>query len=508
MPTNSIPASALSDVIPGVVSAGGNPLALNSVFLTTDPSIVLGTVQGFPDAISVSNWFGAQAPETLLANIYFAGTDISDTIPAVLYFAQYNTAAVAGYLRGGSVKALSLAALQALSGTITLSVNGVSTVSAAINLSAATSFSNAAALIQTGLDAGTPTTTATVTFDAQRFAFVVTSPTTGAASTMSVAAISTLATGLALTAVTGAVVSAGAIAAVPAALMNSIIGLQQNWGVFMTVLEVILSVKEAFAAWVQTTNKRYAYACQDSDITPTQSNNAAGSFGAIVAAANMDGIEVIYDNGQNNTVAGAIAAFFCAYAASLNFGEAQGNTTAAFRGQAGLTPQVTDLTTYNNLKANGYNCYASFATSTQQFQEYQPGSMSGQFLWANTYLNQIWFNSGLQQANMQTLKAFKSLPFNTRGENIIRAGLQDPIDAALNFGAINTGVALSNSQIVNVNNAAGVNIATTLQQVGWYLQILPAPPSSRTGRLSPPMKLWYTDGGSIQQLNLNSIDVQ
>lgn len=504
----SIPAARLSSVIPGVVSAGGNPLALNSVFLTTDPSILLGTVQAFPDAASVSAWFGAQAPETLLANIYFAGTDISDQIPATLYFAQYNTSAVAGYVRGASLKGLSLTGLQALTGTVTLSLDGVPTVSAAINLAGATSFSNAAALIQTGLRAGTPTNTAVVTFDALRFAFIVESATTGASSSVTVAATSALSTGLALTAATGAQVSPGAIAAVPAALMTGITGQQQNWAVFMTVLEVQLSVKEAFAAWVQTTTLRYVYACQDSDITPTESDNASGSFGAIVAAANMDGIEVIYDNGLNNTVAGAMAAFFCAYVASLNFAEAQGNTTAAFRGQAGLTPQVTDETTYNNLLDNGYNCYASFATSTAQFQEYQPGSMSGKFLWANAYVNQIWLNSGLQQANMQTLKNFKSIPYNTRGQNIVRSGLLAPIKAALNFGAIQPGIQLSDQQIVAINNAAGVDAATTISQVGWYLQILQPAPSARTTRSSFPMKFWYSDGGSVQSLNLASIDVQ
>ena len=38
MTNASIPASALADVIPGVLGPGGSPLALNAVFLTSDPS--------------------------------------------------------------------------------------------------------------------------------------------------------------------------------------------------------------------------------------------------------------------------------------------------------------------------------------------------------------------------------------------------------------------------------------------------------------------------------------
>lgn len=505
---NSIPASALVAVSPGVLSAGGNPLALNAVFLTSDPSIPVGTVQAFASAQAVANWFGSQAPETLLANIYFAGTDISTKIPGVLYFAQYNTAAVAGYLRGATL-GLSLAQLQALAGTITLSIDGVSTVSGAINLSAATSFSNAAALIQTALQAGTPNNTATVTFDALRGAFVVTSPTTGAASAISVATVDSLTTGLKLTSAAGAVTSAGAVTAVPATLMNAIAGAQQNWAVFTYVTEPDLTHKEAFAAWVQTTNKRYAMAGWDTDSSPTTNPNATGSFGNIVAVAEMDGIEVIYDiSATFGQVPGSIAAFFCAYAASVDQLATNGNTTAAFRGQAGLVPQVLDITTYNNLKANGYNSYCSFATPTQPFQEYQPGSISGEFLWANAYLNQIYLNSQLQQAGMNLLKQMPALPYAARGQALIRSAFSDPINAGLNFGSIVAGVALSAAQVAEVNNAAGVNIASTLQQTGWYLQILTAAPNVRTGRGSPPMTFWYTDGGSIQSLDLASIDVQ
>lgn len=506
--SKSIPASALVAVLPGVLSAGGNPLALNSVFLTSDPSIPIGTVQAFASAAAVAAWFGAGAPESLLANIYFAGTDISTQIPAVLYFAQYNAAAVAGYLRGAAL-GLTLTQLQAFSGTFTVSIDGVSTVTAAINLAGATSFSNAAALIQTGLQAGTPNNTATVTYDALRGAFLIDSPTTGASSAISFATVGSFATELKLTSAAGAVVSAGAVTAVPATLMASIVGQQQNWAVFMTVAEVDLTHKEAFAAWVQTTNKRYVYACQDSDSSPTTNPAAAGSFGNIVAAANMDGIEVIYDiSATFGAVPGSIAAFFCAYAASINQVAPNGNTTAAFRGQAGIIPQVLDITTYNNLIANGYNCYADFATSTAQFQEYQPGSISGVFLWANSYLNQIFFNSQLQQADMVLLKNLPALPYTLRGIALQRASLQDPINAALAFGTIVAGVTLSAQQIAEVNNAAGVNIATTLQQTGWYLQIIQAAPNVRQGRGSPSRTLWYTDGGSVQKLSLASIDVQ
>jgi hypothetical protein len=90
----------------------------------------------------------------------------------------------------------------------------------------------------------------------------------------------------------------------------------------------------------------------------------------------------------------------------------------------------------------------------------------------------------------------------------LRSTLLDPITKYINFGAIQPGVQLSASQAQQVNTAAGAKIDGVLSTVGWYLQILPATAQVRGIRGSPPMKFWYTDGGSIQSLLLATIDVQ
>jgi Protein of unknown function (DUF3383) len=585
--TASIPASALADVIPGVLGAGGNPLSLNAVFGTNDTSIPIGTVQPFASATDVSDWFGPNAAETTLANVYFAGFINCTVLPGTLYFAQFNTANVAAYLRGGSVAALSLTQLQALSGTVSVTVNGVLNVSAAINLSGATSFTNAAALIQSGLQsatavfsgtgsqaagvvtiattvsgslavgdvltgagvdapatitsfgtytvlAGTGTVnvstsatvslgaidvagTALVTYDTLRDAFVITSPTTGTQSTMSFAATSSLATGLNLTSATGAVLSQGAAATTPAAFMASIVAATQNWATFMTVAEQSLSNKEAFAAWFQTPTalNRYLYVCQDSDSSPTTSPTATGSFGNIVNAAEDTGVMPVYDVSGT----GVIAAFQCAIAASINFNQQNGRTVFAFRGQSGLSAQVTDQTIYNNLIANGYNCYAAFATANQQFIQNQPGQISGPFEWADTFINQVYLNSQLQLAIMTLSATVPSVPYVTRGYNLIRNALvgnaatqnsppTGPIEQALYFGTIVKGVTLSGVQSAALNSATGDPGATaTIQNTGWYLQILDPGAIVRGGRGSPTINFWYTDGGSIQKISMSSVDV-
>src|SRR6185295_2516486 len=144
----SIPASAIVSVNPSVLSAGGQALDLSGLVLTTSTRVPIGTVQSFSSALDVSNYFGASALESLGAAVYFNGFDGSNVKPAAILFSQYPTAAVSAYLRGASLASMTLAQLKALTGTLTLTVNGVTTTSATINLTAATSFSNAAVIIQ------------------------------------------------------------------------------------------------------------------------------------------------------------------------------------------------------------------------------------------------------------------------------------------------------------------------------------------------------------------------
>lgn len=493
----SIPASELVLVTPSVLGAGSAALSLNSVFVTQDSAIPVGSVASFATSASVESFFGATSDEAAMAAVYFAGFNNATVLPSKLYFTRFNSADVAAYLRSASMADVTLSQLQALSGVLTLSIDGVSKTSATIDLSSATSFTNAAALIQTGLQAAP--TTATVSYDSQRHAFVITSPTTGASSSITFAT-GTLSTSLRFTSATGAVLSQGAVTATAAGVMNTVVATTQNWALFTTVWEPDLAGKTAFADWVTTKNDRYAYVAWDSDISPTQSENATGSFGRLTM--NYDGVMPVWGPADK-------AAFICGMTASINFTAAQGRITYAYKSQSGLTADVTDATVAQNLLSNGYNFYGDYATDNDQFQFLQKGQISGTWNWADSYVNQIKLNSDLQLAFMDLLTSINSLPYNSRGYNLLRATAADPINSALNFGSIQPGVELSARQIAEIDTAAGQQgVGRTVSQVGYYLQILPASAPVRAARGSPPMTLWYADGGSIQKINLASINVQ
>jgi hypothetical protein len=494
---NSIPASQLVNVIPGVLGAGGNPLTLNAVFLTSDNSIPVGTVKSFATLTDVQNWFGPASAEAALAAVYFNGFNGATTLPGLLYFMQYATAVVGAYLRSGALTGMTLAQLQAFSGTITTVVNGVSSVSAAINLASATSFSNAAALIQTGIQAGTPSSTATCSYDSQRNAFVIRSSTTGPTSTIAFAT-GALATSLKFTSALGACLSQGANASTPSGAVTSLVAQTQNWVSLMTVFEPITADKVLFAQAIDALGQRYMYVGWDTDVTPT-TGAAPTSFAVLTASLN--GRVAVWGPADK-------AAFICGTTAAIDFDATNGRITYAYKALSSLTADVTDATVAQNLLANGYNFYGSYATANDQFMFLQNGQISGSWKWIDAYVNQIKLNSDLQLAFTTLLAQSKSVPYVTRGYDTVRAAALDPINSHLLFGSIVAGVSISQSQRAQVNTAAGVPIADSLVSRGWYLQILDANSITRGLRGSPPMTLWYTDGGSIQKINLASIDVQ
>lgn len=497
----SIAANQIVNIVPGVISAGGSALDLTGLVLSTAARVPIGAVLSFPTATSVSGYFGASSTEATLAAVYFNGFDNSTVKPGSMLFAQYPLAAVGGFLRGASVASLTLAQLQALTGTLTVTVAGTVKTSSTIVLSGATSFSNAATIIL----AAFTTPGFTVTYDSVSGGFLFQVTATGGTSTLTYAT-GTLATSLALTAATGASLSQGAAVAVPGTFMTSITALTTNWASFMTAFDPDAGggnvLKQAFAAWTGAQANRYIYVCWDTDVTPTLSTAATTSLGYLLGQANTSGIMMIYAPDATK------AAFQCGSFASLDFARLNGRATMAFKSQSGLTADVTDATVAANLMANGYNFYGSYATANQGFVFFYPGSIIGSFKWADSYINQIWLNNALQLSLMTLLTQSKSVPYNTMGYALIEAACMDPINAALNFGAIRAGVPLSALQIAQVNAAAGLAIDTALVAKGFYLQVLAATAIVRAARGSPQCTFWYLDGGSVNKINLPSIEVQ
>ena len=150
----TIPASNYALVTPGVIAPSGTGKAMVGLLLTSNTLPPVGSIVSFPNQPAIASYFGAASAEALWASSYFNGYQGATQLPGALLVAQYPWAsAVVAYLLGAPV---TLAAVQALNGTINVVMDGI-TYSGTANLTAATSMSNAASLIQTALDTSPPT---------------------------------------------------------------------------------------------------------------------------------------------------------------------------------------------------------------------------------------------------------------------------------------------------------------------------------------------------------------
>ena len=566
--TRSIPASAIVSVTPNVISAGGIGLDLGGLFLTANTRVPIGSVASFSTASAVGLFFGPSSIEYNIAVRYFSGFEGSPIKPGAVLFAQYPTVAVPAYLRGGDVSGLALTALQAITGTLTLTINGESVTSGAIDLSAAVSFSAAAATIETAINhfdasvtaaiAGTTMTVSAVGSGTLAVGQTITGSGvtpdtkitalgtgTGGTGTYTVSASQTVsstnikagktlvtydsvsgafvvtggtpgvagtitvasgtaAAGLKLTTQTGAVTSQGAAAGVPGDFMNGIVAATQNFATFTTLTEPSTSDCVAFAAWADGQSSRYAYILWDTDAAPTAAPDTT-SAGYLIKQADYTATVPIYA-----PVNGAQAAAFVMGAiASIDFTRANGRTNLAFRSADGLAADVTSQIVADNLTANGYNFYGAYATAADSFVFFYPGTVTGPFIWLDTLINEIWLTNAFQLALMNLLTNIPAIPYNAQGRAYIESALYDAIAAAVSFGAIRQGVVLSSLQAAEINNAAANSeAAITVQTVGWYLQVADTSPQVRAERGSPPINFWYTDGQSVQKIALNSLEVQ
>lgn len=492
---NSIPAKDIVNVVPGVVSPGGTGLDMTGLILTESIRVPVGQVLSFATARAVSDYFGPTSAEASAATTYFNGYIGATSIPAFLLFAANVLTARAGWIRGATL-GLTLDELKALTGTLTINFGGTGITSSAINLSSATSFSNAATIIQ----AAFTSPDFAVTYDALSGAFLFTSTATGDAATI-VYATGSLAAGLKLTQATGAVLSQGADPMTAAETMQAVTDQTQNFVSFTHLDELTDDEIVEYATWNGSQDNRFLFVAW-TDAAAAITNSDTTSPAVRIAALELSGTACIWSPSYDKAV------FVLGYAGSINFNRDNGRAVAAFRRGSGLRADVTNQTVANNLLANGYSFYGAYATANDEFTWLYNGTVSGPFGFIDSYINQVWMNNAFQLSLMTLLGAVGQIPYNDDGYELIASGITTDINNAVDFGAIRSGVVLSEQQKIILTGLAGSDISETIFVRGWELTIQDPGPAVRAERGSPICTFFYTDGQSVQKILLNSLMVQ
>lgn len=486
----SIPASNIAAVYPAVLTAGGNPLGLNTNLIS---NTALYPAFEYFSADAVGETHGYDSNEYNFARIYFNGYEGASTRPNSLFVTQYTNEDLPAYLIGASVKSIPLTTLKTFTGELTVVIDGVSTT-ATVDLAAATSFSNAAQIIQTAL-----TDKADVLFKSEMNAFVIMSKTKGASSTISFAT-GDFADQIKISQEQGATQVNGVVADTAQSLIARMTSYSSNFAT-VTYADDFLDedFKKALAKELDTIKGRFWFVSYGLDPAAIITNNSA-SFGAWLEENEVSGTTPIYGEMRH-------AALACGYAASVNYEDLNGRTTLAYRSQSGIDATVTDEQTAMALESNGYSYYGAWATANDRFVMFGNGQVSGDFKWVDNYLFQIFLNSQFQLALVNMLRT-SNIPYNRDGIETVRAWLQTPIDQGINFGGIRAGVELDSGQKNEIDRLVNYNASNQLFTRGWVLSITLPSAQTRVNRKSFLIKFFYTDGSSLQRIEMTSTNVQ
>ena len=486
----SISASQIVNVVPRVINAGGTDLEVVGLLLTTNQLCTFPNTISFTSAEGVGAYFGLTSQEYQAAQKYFLGYDNSFRKPRRLHFARFVNKAIAGMLIGGS--AGSMEEMKAVTaGSFTVDVDGSKKQVTALDLSTATTQSDIAQTLQTQL------TGTTVQYNSNLNAFIITSSSTGDTSAVSVATdgAQNAATILGLTAEAGAVESSGSEELTSTENMDSIKNVNQNWVSFTTMTEPEDDIIKELAEWTNNTNGEYLYCPYTTDISDTNPN-AGSNLPKTLSNANYEGVLLTYGGLDYAILAMSIGA-------CIDWDRNNGLVTWAFKSQSGLTASVDDNNTASNCKELHVNYYGNWATRNDEFISYYEGAMTGgKFGYVDAYVGNLWLRNALQVSIMNGLNNVGRVPYTEEGYTLIRAWCIDPINRALNNGAIDPGVTLSASQIAQLTNEIGEDVSSQINTDGYYLMVSDPGAQARVDRDTPTLGLWYTYGGSVHRIEL------
>lgn len=486
----SIPASDIVNILPAALAAGGTSLSLNTVVFST---LAMFPIKEYFDKDSVGDDFGVTSNAYKWAETYFSGFTNSSIKPSSLFIASYVNADKAAALIGRSLRSSTLDDIKAISGTLSVTIDGT-LKTGTIDLSAATSFSNAASLIGTAIGS-------TTEFDTQLQAFVVESELVGSESSISFAT-GTAADALGLSENGGATVNNATVTDTATTAMERVTQYTLNFAPISHLGDAAFTtdVQKDFLSWGTKQGHRYWPIMWGKEATALIPNNDT-CLGGWVKANDIQDATLVYGDQVH-------AAFLCGSIASINFEETNGRVTMDFRNQSGIVASVTNKADAKALESNGYGYYGAWATANDRFQFFRNSVVSGEFKWADTYAFQLWLNSNFQLNGMIGLQQFKSIPPNTTGQTQYRSMFQDTIDTGVSFGGIVSGVKLTELQkSVIVRETGSTDAPMQLFTLGWYMYVGDAVNVQGAARKRFPAKFYYCDGGSIQGINMTSTAV-
>lgn len=262
----AINADMIVKVNPIIITPGGSSLEFNGLVLTKNDRIpisesVPGILQ-FSSPQAVGDYFGLTSPEYDYAQVYFKGYDNSSRKPNLLYVGRRIDDYAPAWVRGSSIRRLA-DLVPITSGEFSINFSGTKVTITPVNLSAITSFSEAASILQAAIRAAAPADfeqaeNATVEYNSDYHAFTVTA---GAGEDgLTISDISgDLATAMFLASDQNPTVSDGKSPEAVPATMNRLLQTTANWVSFAPIWKMDVNEVTEYGDWLNLFPVRFAF---------------------------------------------------------------------------------------------------------------------------------------------------------------------------------------------------------------------------------------------------------
>jgi hypothetical protein len=516
--TSTIPVSNYIPVTSNINNALSGKKVFAGISLTSSPTIpTTEPIQKFTTLAKVGEYFGNSSTEYTVASKYFASKTGVNLIPPYIYFGKWIISAIAPYLYSGINKNTStlLVTLQAITaGDLTVSVDGTTYPTTAIDLSGATSLSNVATLLTTAIITANTALDATgknftITYDGVNNKFVASIPATGSTSTMNYFTSTNLVTGLAtvlqFTLATNAILSQGSDALSTTTNLNNLsANFTDQFTLFFNdtmggLLTDVINLE--VAQWVNDAGDAYNFNCWSNEVA-LQSATDVTSIWYLITQAQLNNTS-IFDEVLYNTAdrAAASAGVF----ASIDLTQPNSAITLAFKSQAGLLPSVTSKNIADILDAKKINYYGAVGLSgtTTVVNFFYGGYTSGKWSYIDNLVGQIWIAIQSQTNLMREFLALGEIANDPDGQTLIRTGLTQACESAIISNVIVKGLTYDSITAAEVKTTYGANVQE-LTNNGYIILNTLATQDVRQTRQSSVWAILYAKGSAIQYVPINT----
>ncbi len=479
-------------------------LTRNVLILTTSK------IKKFTSLANVGLFFGTASEEYKQASIYFKASTASPQKPPYIYFGRYIDAVYAPYVRSQTFKNV-ISLLPAIklitAGSITITIDATDYVTSTINLSSATSISNACSLIQAAVVAAHATlTTLSLTFNTTLNNFTLTSGETGVSATMGYCADSNIATLLGLTQATAAYLSQGVDALTPTENMVSLSNDWQDTANFWAIDnlgDTTTDTQVEIAKFANDRNDSCAYLISSSDSAMVSDNDTTSIF-YILSSLGYKNTAVQYEASGVK-----ISPFIAGLFAAADYTQDNSAITAAFKSQDGLPYSISITAEAQILTDKGVNYYGIYKLTggAAQFTFLQPGKILGEWQYLDNLMAQIYLARNLQLQLASYFTTVTEVTNDTNGQSSVRGIMVSVLEQCIDNKIISKGQIFDKTVQQELQTNYGIS-TTELTNNGYLIQVNAATTLERQTRTSPPWWIFYVKGSAIQKLPIYTVQMQ